>query len=80
MYWQKPRLIGPALVVSHGNSGQEKQWLTPLFKAQVDILQNSFILGRHPASPLGHAPFNLRGQISQDTPHTPIFISHHPEP
>jgi hypothetical protein len=45
MYWQKPKVMGPVFVVSQGNSGQKKQCLTFLLKAQVAILQNWFSLG-----------------------------------
>jgi hypothetical protein len=54
MYWQYPKLIGPDLVVSQGNSGHWKQSFTPLRNAQVAILQKGLSLGKHPASPLGH--------------------------
>jgi len=46
-------------------------------KAQVAILQNWFSLGTQPASLLGQTPLTIRGQISQATPQTPIFIYHH---
>lgn len=86
MYWQKPKLIGPDPVVLQGNSEQEKQWLTPLFEAQVDILQNSFFLGRQPASPLGHAPLqppgaDLAGNCAYPDQHRPsssALVYRHP--
>jgi hypothetical protein len=62
------------LVVSHGNSGHSKHRLIFLWYAQVEILQKGFSFGMHPPSPLGQAPFIMRGHFSQAIPQTPIFI------
>jgi hypothetical protein len=40
----------------------------------VEILQKGFSFGMHPPSPLGQAPFIMRGHFSQAIPQTPIFI------
>ncbi len=74
IYWQNPWSIGPSLIISQGNSSHSKQYRTPFSEPQVHILQNSFCLGVHPASPLGHFPCTILGHISHAIPHTPIFI------
>jgi len=74
MYWQYPKLIGPLLVSSQGNSAHSKQSLTPFFNAQVQILQNLFSLGMQPCSPFGQVCLTILGHFSQAIPQTPIFI------